>query len=105
MGLMAVKDQFFNLVRFNLRDGSQIRFWEDTWLRNQPLSYRFPNLYNIVRKKHATVAKVFNTTPLNVSFRWALIGNILLEWNNRIATIANVNRREGYYHMDLKYKW
>ena len=102
---MAVKDQFFNLVRFNLRDGSQIRFWEDTWLRNQPLSYRFPNLYNIVRKKHATVAKVFNTTPLNVSFRRALIGNKMLEWNNRIATIVNVNRREGYYHMDLKYKW
>ena len=28
MGLMAVKDQFLNLVRLNLRDGSQIRFWK-----------------------------------------------------------------------------
>ena len=40
--------------------------------------------------KHA-VAEVFNTVPINVSFRWALIGNKLLEWINLIATIANVN--------------
>ena len=79
MGLMAVKDQFLNLVRFNLRDGSQIRFWEDTWLGNQPLSYRFTNLFNIVRKKHVIAAEVFSTIPLNVSFRRALIGNKLLE--------------------------
>jgi BarA-like signal transduction histidine kinase len=65
-------------------------FWEDTWL-GKALSYIFPNLYNIVHKKYATTAEVFSTTPLNVSFRRALIGNKLLEWNNLIATIANVN--------------
>jgi hypothetical protein len=61
-------------------------------------------LYNIVRKKYATIAKVFSTTPINVSFRRALIGDKLLEWNNLIATMANVKpiSREGYYHMDLK---
>jgi hypothetical protein len=53
------------------------------------------NLFNIVRKKHATVNKVFNTVPLNISFKRALIGNKLLEWNNLIITITNVNLQAG----------
>jgi hypothetical protein len=52
--------------------------------------------FNIVCKKHATVAEVFNTTPLiNVSFMRPLIGNKLLEWNNLIATIVNINLQAG----------
>jgi hypothetical protein len=53
------------------------------------------NLFNIVRKIHATVGEVFNTVPLNISFRRALTGNKLLEWNNLIITITNVNLRAG----------
>ena len=91
MDFMAVKDQFLDLVRFNLMHDSQIWFWQDTQLVNQPLSYKFLNLFNIVRKKHVIAAEVFSTIPLNVSFRRALIGNKLLEQNNLIATIVNVN--------------
>jgi len=54
--LMGVKDQFLNLGRFKLVSGNQIRFWEDNWLGNQKLKDQFPNLFNIVRRKHATVA-------------------------------------------------
>jgi hypothetical protein len=42
-------------------------------------TYRFPNIFNIVHKKKQSVAKVFNTVPINVSFRRALIGNKLLD--------------------------
>lgn len=86
---MVLKDQFFNLVRYNLRDGFSFR--EDTWFGNQHISYRFPNFFNIVYKKYATIAEVFSTSPLNVSFRRTTIGNKLLECNNLIATMANVN--------------
>ncbi|WVZ70121.1 hypothetical protein U9M48_018815 [Paspalum notatum var. saurae] len=43
------------LVKFKLVSGDQLRFWEDIWLGNQALKFRYPNLFNIVRKKHATV--------------------------------------------------
>ena len=33
--LMGVKDQFLNLGRFRLNNGTQIRFWEDKWLGHQ----------------------------------------------------------------------
>jgi len=76
--LMGVKDQFLNLGRFKLVSGHQIRFWEDNWLGNQKLKDQFPNLFNIVRRKHATVvAEVFSSNPLNVSFRRVLVGDKL----------------------------
>ena len=81
MSLMGVKDQFLKLGMFQLGEGTQIRFWEDTWLGRVPLNkLQYPTLYNIVRHKQANVASILSTTPLNVSFRRALVGNKLLEW-------------------------
>ena len=79
-GLLGVKDIFLSLGKFKLGNGTQIRFWEDKWLGSQALKIQYLNLFNIVRKKQATVADVLNSTPLNVSFRRALVGNKLLEW-------------------------
>jgi hypothetical protein len=56
---------------------------------------QFLNLFNIVHKKHGTIAKVFSSVLLSVSVRRALIGNKLLGWNNMMASIANVNLQEG----------
>ena len=57
-GLMKVKDTFLNHGSFHLNDGNQIRFWEDKWIGNHTLREQYPNLYNIVRKKHATVVDI-----------------------------------------------
>ena len=93
--LMGVKDQFLNLGRFKLVSGNQIRFWEDKWLGNQKLKNQFPNLFNIVRKKHITVAEVLSSNPLNVSFRRALVGVKLTEWYNLVASLIHINLNDG----------
>ena len=54
-GLMMVKREFLSLGKFDLGDGSQVRFWEDSWIRPRPLKSLFPVLYNIVRKKNASI--------------------------------------------------
>jgi hypothetical protein len=46
-----MKDSFFSIGSFILKDGKQIRFWEDTWLDRQPLMFKYPSLYNIVCRK------------------------------------------------------
>jgi hypothetical protein len=38
---------------------------------------QYPNLYNIVREKSAIVASVFNSRPLNISFRRNLVAENL----------------------------
>ncbi|WVZ84218.1 hypothetical protein U9M48_031272 [Paspalum notatum var. saurae] len=33
-GLMEVKQEFLSLGSFSIGDGTQVRFWEDTWCGN-----------------------------------------------------------------------
>jgi hypothetical protein len=67
-GLMKVKEEFFSRGTFQLGDGMNIRFWEDTWLGNKPLANQYPSLYSIVHRNNVTVAAVLGQVPLNVSF-------------------------------------
>jgi hypothetical protein len=47
-------------------------------------------LYDIARKKSATVVSVFSTNPLNVSFRRHLDGNNLIAWQTIVAMVSDV---------------
>jgi hypothetical protein len=58
---------------FDIKDGTNTRFWDDTWVGDKPLKVKYPSLYNIMRDPHATVSKVMTTSPLNISFRRALV--------------------------------
>ena len=62
---------------------------------NQKLKDQFPNLFNIVREKHITVAEVLSSNPLNVSFRRALVGVKLTEWYNLVASLLHINLNKG----------
>ena len=93
----GVKDKFLSLRYFLLKDGSQIRFWEDICLRDQTLKSQFTYLFSMVHWRHATVAKVFSTTPLNISSRRALVGNKLHDWLYIVDKLLNVNLQEGRY--------
>ena len=89
-GLKKIKERFLSLVTFVINNGEHTRFWEDKWLGNFTLQQRYPSLYNIVRRKNATIATVFSTTPLNVSFRRGLVDLNLDRWHNLVASIAHV---------------
>jgi len=90
-GLMNVKDSFMNFGSFKVKDGSQTRFWMDTWLENQPLKDSFPSLFNIVRRKQDSVATVIASVPLNISFRRNLVGTNLRDWHRIVASLQDVN--------------
>jgi hypothetical protein len=90
-GLMKIKDQFLQLGRFTVNNGMKTRFWEDRWIGKFTLHEKFPRLYNIARRKDITVAEVLSSNPLNISFRRALMGNNLRDWNRIVATVVDVN--------------
>ena len=94
-GLIKVKDTFLNYGSFYLNDGNQIRFWEDKWLGNHTLREQYPALFNIVRKKHATVASLFDRVHLNVSFRRTLTGHTLTLWHDLVARISHVHLNDN----------
>jgi hypothetical protein len=93
---MKVKDRFLGYGTFQVNNGKNTMFWEDTWIGNTS------HLYRIVRHRHTSVALVFSTVPLNISFRRSLLENTLQSWHKLVATIANVrlNDREDIFRRD-----
>jgi hypothetical protein len=89
--LMNVKDSFFGLGHFNVKDGTQTRFWADTWLGNKPLKDKFPALFNIVRRKQESIATVLSSPNINISFRRNLTGRNLENWQRIVASLQQVN--------------
>jgi hypothetical protein len=72
--LMEVKNQFLEEGCFMVHSGHQMAFWKDLWIGDKPLMEQFSSLYNLARNKRGTVAQVLSTSPLNFSFRRALVG-------------------------------
>jgi hypothetical protein len=92
---MHIKDEVLSLGSFDIKDGTNVRFWDDTWIRDKPLKIQYANLYNIARDPHATISKIMATSPLNISFRRALVDNNLREWLGLVAQISQVHLTEG----------
>ena len=88
--LIGVKDQFLNFGKFKLNSGSQITFWEDKWLGTQALKFQYPNLFNIVRKKHGTL-QIHSKSPLGEH----LVGSKLIYWHSFVSNLAHINLNEG----------
>ena len=92
---MASKKYFFRYGSFSIKNGSEIRFWEDKWLGNATLREQYPALYNIVRHKGDTIAKVLESFPPNVTFRRDLIGPRLQSWNILLQRLSTVQLSQG----------
>ena len=87
---MKAKPDFLRFGSFNIKDGSQVRFWEDKWLGNACLREQYHCLYNVVRHKHATISEIFQTSPISFSWRRDLTGSKLVAWNHLFPRIANI---------------
>ena len=94
-GLMATKKHFFRFGSFVIKDGSEIRFWEDKWLGNTTLREQYPALYSIVHHKSDTISTVMETSPPNVTFMRDLMGPRLAAWNALIGRLAMVQLSQG----------
>ena len=88
---MGVKTEFFKHIRFSLGNGDGIRFWEDTWLGQNPLSDQYPSLYNIVRHKNVLVANVLDSGQVNIQFRRSLVGDKWTNWLNLVERLMPIS--------------
>jgi hypothetical protein len=93
-GLMEVKQEFFSRGVFKVGNGSNTRFWEDTWLGKTSLAQQYPSLYNITHHKNVTVAHVLGQSPLNITFRRLLNGNKWSSWLQLCRKLMMVHLNE-----------
>ena len=87
---MKAKEFFFQFGTFSVRDGCQIRFWEDTWLGTTPLNVQYPSLYRIVRHKFVTIKQVLGQVNPDISFRRTISGPRLTAWNDLLTRLGAV---------------
>ena len=92
---MATNKYFFRYGSFSIKNGSDIRLWEDKWLGNATLREQCPALYDVVRYKGDTIAKVLESFPPNVTFRRDLIGPRLQSWNILLQRLFAVQLSQG----------
>ena len=98
-GSNGYEEYFFCYGYFSMKDGSEIRFWEDKWLGNATLREQYPALYSIVRHKGDTIATVMESFSPNVTFRRDLIGPRLQSWNillQRLFTVQLSHRSDVF---------
>ena len=88
--LLATKEHLFRYGSFVIKDGSEIRFWEDKLLRNATSREQYRDLYNIIRHKGDTIATVQESIPPNVTFRRDLIGPRLVSCRTLLPILSTV---------------
>ena len=93
---MHTKNSFLRFESFLIKDGSEIRFWEDTWLGNTPLKDQYPAFYTIAHGKSDTITVVLSTSPPNVSFRRDVLGPRLTSWHALQERLAAIQLVEGH---------
>jgi hypothetical protein len=94
-GLMNIKELILSCGSFKIRDETQIRFWEDTWVGNNPFKHQFPTIFSITHDPHATVSRVMSDEHYNILFRRALVDGKLREWLELIDKINNATLDQG----------
>src|SRR4051812_20969221 len=52
--------------RWSVGNGSRIRFWEDTWFGNSPLSVQFCPFYVVCNEQNICLADAWNGTNLKL---------------------------------------
>jgi hypothetical protein len=87
---MCIKDEVLSNVSFVIKDGTNTRFGDDTWIGDKPLKDTYPSLYHIARDKHVTDSRVLSSRPLNISFRRSLVDNNLSHWLQLVARVSDV---------------
>jgi hypothetical protein len=94
-GIMATKKHFFPHGSFSIRDGSEIRFWEDKWLGITTLREQYPTLYRITRHKDVTLQRVMETCAPSMTFRRNIVGPHLTNWNELLQRLASIQLVQG----------
>jgi hypothetical protein len=59
---------FRRFFKYDLGEGSKIRFWDDVWCGDRAVKEEYPNLFNIARFKEASIAD--NMERSSDSIQW-----------------------------------
>lgn len=70
---------FSKVIRFDVRDGTRVKLWQNGWYGDYPLKEAFLLLYNISQSKESTVADVMVFSDGRLHWD-VLFFHLVLDW-------------------------
>jgi hypothetical protein len=84
-GILEIRDKFYKYCKKKVGNGKSTSFWNNIWCDSEPLSTRYPNLFNIAYDKNITVEKALSSDFQLLTFRRRLLGDLASDHSNLIA--------------------
>lgn len=66
--------------RWHVGNDRKIRFWEDIWFGNSPLTSQFWDLYIVPNQQTKTIADLWDGTQLKCDFRRTFSDDMMVQW-------------------------
>ena len=101
---------FSKFIRYEVGDGTRVKFWDNVWRRDCPLKEAFLDLYNISRTRDASVSEVIQFRCLvNDQESQSLDSFMVLIYSTKVRGVGSDNlcwkpasnqgfKVSGYYH-------
>ena len=101
---------FSKFIRYEVGDGTRVKFWDNVWCRDCPLKEAFLDLYNISRTRDASVSEVIQFRRLvNDQESQSLDSFMVLIYSTKVRGVGSDNlcwkpasnqgfKVSGYYH-------
>jgi hypothetical protein len=77
-------------------DGTKIKFWEDTWFGNSPLSVQFWDIYCVCYEPLATVSEVWDGSTLKLTFRRIFSDYLMEQWLELEQVASSISFSDDY---------
>jgi hypothetical protein len=62
-------------------NGKSIKFWDDIWFGNSPLTTQFWNLYFVSNQQNKTIFKIWDGHEIRGNFRRSSTEDMMIQWH------------------------
>jgi hypothetical protein len=90
-GVMWVVQSIKFGYRWQLGDGSKVRFWEDTWFGTSPLAVQFFDIYILCNEHNMTIQNIWGGSQLKLTFRRNFNYALMHLWYELEAIANNIS--------------
>lgn len=77
--------------KWKIENGRTVRFWEDTWFGNAPLSIQYWDIYFVVNQQMKTVADLWDGQQLKCDFRRTFTPQMMKMWLQLVEIAHTIN--------------
>jgi hypothetical protein len=80
----------FTSILKKVGNGKNTSFWNNIWCDSEPLSTKYPNLFEIAYDRDITVDKALSSDFQSLTFKRRLLGVLAIDYSNLIAQCNNI---------------